>query len=163
MLVPGKRRPLRQPKIPVLFFPCQNPRQIRACFGSSSFPSSTTRGPGEKGAPRNHQQKFRLRNWPISSADFPMTPMQGTPLVRRRILGQYPAAPCSPGPLGLLLILPKRKLGQISTGNCTKLEIPAGNRREVQNFTGHCRKPAILRVRKRGSFGKGVFSEKSIF
>ena len=23
-------------------------------------------------------QKFRLRNWPISSADFPMTPMEGT-------------------------------------------------------------------------------------
>ena len=23
-------------------------------------------------------QKFRLRNWPISSANFPMTPMEGT-------------------------------------------------------------------------------------
>ena len=40
--------------------------------------SNKTRGPGEKEAPRNHQQKFRVRNWPIWSADFPMTPMEGT-------------------------------------------------------------------------------------
>ena len=33
-------------------------------------------GPGEKGAPEIIQ-KFGLRNWPISSADFPMTPMEG--------------------------------------------------------------------------------------
>ena len=36
-----------------------------------------------------------------------MTPMEGTDtilaLFRRRILGQYPAAPFSPGPFGLLL------------------------------------------------------------
>ena len=50
--------------------------------------------------------EFSLRNWPISSADFPMTPMEGTDtilaLFGRRILGQYPAAPCSPGPVVLL-------------------------------------------------------------
>ena len=51
---------------------------------------------------RKGPQRFRLRNWPISSADFPMTPMEGTEhhfgLFRRRILGKYAAAPCSPGP-----------------------------------------------------------------
>ena len=34
-------------------------------------------GPGERGAPEI-LQKFCLRNWPILSADFPMTPMEGT-------------------------------------------------------------------------------------
>ena len=70
--------------------------------------SSKPKGPGEKGAPTNHQQKLHLRNWPISSADFSMTPMEGQLLpfllLRRRILGQYPAAPCSPGHFVLLLI-----------------------------------------------------------
>ena len=43
------------------------------------FFSSKTKGPGEKGAPEIQIiQKFRLRNWPVSSADFPMTPMEGT-------------------------------------------------------------------------------------
>ena len=65
------------------------------------------RGRERKGPPEIIQ-KFRLRNWPISSADFPMTPVEGTEhhklaLFRRRILGQYPAAPCSPGPFVLLL------------------------------------------------------------
>ena len=44
---------------------------------------SKTKGPGEKGAPRNH----------------PETSSQ----IGRRILGQYPAAPSSPGPFVLLL------------------------------------------------------------
>ena len=38
---------------------------------------SQTKGPGERGPPEIIQ-KFRLRNWSISSADFPMTPMEGT-------------------------------------------------------------------------------------
>ena len=71
----------------------------------SFFFSSKTKGPGK--GPPEIIQKFRLRNWQISSADFPMTPMQGTEhtlvLFKRRALGQYPAAPCSPGPFGLLL------------------------------------------------------------
>ena len=70
--------------------------------------SSKTKGPGEKATPRNHPvisslRKFRLRKWPISSADFPLTPMEGTDtilaLFRRRILGQH--SPCSPGPFVL--------------------------------------------------------------
>ena len=35
------------------------------------------RGRERKGPPEIIQ-KFHLRNWPISSADFPMTPMEGT-------------------------------------------------------------------------------------
>ena len=73
--------------------------------------SSKTKGPGEEGAPRRNHQKFRLRNWPISSAAFPMTPLERSEhqcctilaLFGRRILGLYPAAPGSPGPFGLLL------------------------------------------------------------
>ena len=60
------------------------------------------RGRERKGTPEIIQ-KFRLRNWPISSADLRMTPMEGTAqhfgIFRTRILGQYPAASCSPGPL----------------------------------------------------------------
>ena len=32
----------------------------------------------ERKGPPKIIQKFRVRNWPISSADFPMTPMEGT-------------------------------------------------------------------------------------
>ena len=39
--------------------------------------SSKTKGPGEEGAPEIIQ-KFRLRKWPISSADVPRTPMERT-------------------------------------------------------------------------------------
>ena len=38
--------------------------------------SNETKGPGER--PPKIAQKCRLRNWPISRADFPMTPMEGT-------------------------------------------------------------------------------------
>ena len=62
---------------------------------------------GERKEPPEIIQRFRLRNWAISSADFAMTLMEGTDtilaLFRRRIFGQYPAAPCSPGPFVLLL------------------------------------------------------------
>ena len=40
--------------------------------------SSKTKGPGENRAPRNHPEISCLRNWPISGADFPMSPMAGT-------------------------------------------------------------------------------------
>ena len=65
------------------------------------FLNSKTKGPGDI-------QKFRLRNWPISSADFSSTLLwKGQSIIlalfRKRILGQYPAAPCSPGPFVLLL------------------------------------------------------------
>ena len=65
--------------------------------------SNKTKGPGEKGAPRNHLQKFRLRKWPISSADFRMTPMERTdhhfgPFWEKDFGAIYPAAPSSPGP-----------------------------------------------------------------
>ena len=36
------------------------------------------RGRERKGPPEIIQTKFRLRNWPISSADVPVTPMEGT-------------------------------------------------------------------------------------
>ena len=68
------------------------------------------RGRERKGHPEIIQ-KLRVRNWPILSADFAMTPTEGTDtilaLFRRRILGQYPAAPCSPGPFVLLLNIPQ--------------------------------------------------------
>ena len=41
------------------------------------FSSKNKRGRERKG-PSEIIQKFRLRNWSISSADFPMTPMEGT-------------------------------------------------------------------------------------
>ena len=47
-------------------------------FGPLYCCSSKPKGPGEKGAPRNHPESLCLRNGLISSADFPMTPMEGT-------------------------------------------------------------------------------------
>ena len=44
---------------------------------SPVFVSSKTKGQERKGPPEIIQ-KFRLRNWSISSAAFPMTPMEGT-------------------------------------------------------------------------------------
>ena len=75
---------------------------MRAGVLESTKLSSKTKGPGEK----EIIQKFRLRNWPISSADFPMTPMDGTehhfgPFLEKDF-GAI-SAPCSPGPLVLLL------------------------------------------------------------
>ena len=63
------------------------------------------RGQERKGPPEIIQ-KFRLRKWPISSSEFPMTSLQSAilALFGRRILGQYPAAPSSPGPFVLLLM-----------------------------------------------------------
>ena len=63
----------------------------------------------EKGAPRNHPEISSQKLAPILSADFPSRLLckgQSTVLAlfRRRILGQYSAAPCSPGPFVLLLI-----------------------------------------------------------
>ena len=49
----------------------------------------------ERKGPPEIIQKFRLRNWLIST-HFPMTPMEGRHHFRR-ILGQRLAAPCSPG------------------------------------------------------------------
>ena len=42
-----------------------------------SLSAAHQRGRERKG-PLEIIQKFRLRNWPISSANFPMTPMEGT-------------------------------------------------------------------------------------
>ena len=71
-------------------------------IGQSVFSSKQGAGPlGEKEAPRNHPE--------ISSqklAEFEC-------LFRRRILGQYPAAPCSPGPFVLLLICDRPDQGQL--------------------------------------------------
>ena len=72
-----------------------------ALFGSQ------TKGRERKGPPEIIQ-KFRLRRWPISSADFLrlLCKEQSTILafLGRRLLGQYPAAPSSPDPFALLLI-----------------------------------------------------------
>ena len=61
-----------------------------------------------------------VRNWPISTVYFPMTPMEGTEHhlahCRRRILGQYPAAPCSSGPFVVLLTNQKFQEGGIGKG-----------------------------------------------
>ena len=62
------------------------------------------RGRERKGPPETIQ-KFCLRKWPISNADFPMTPMEQSTLVallERRMVGEYPAA-FAPGPFRLLL------------------------------------------------------------
>ena len=93
----GNRRAFRLPGAGGGSFPLYG-----GTFARSYSVSSKTKGPGEKGAPRN-DQKFRLSNWPISSADLPMTPnRQGRSTIlsffRRRILGQYPAAPCPRAP-----------------------------------------------------------------
>ena len=76
-------------------------------YGVPTESTVNRRGRERKGPPEIIQ-KFRLRKWPISSADFPMTPMEGTEhhfglLGERRILGPYPAAPSSPGPFVLPL------------------------------------------------------------
>ena len=69
--------------------------------------SSKQKGPGEKGAPRNHPE-IRLRNWPISSTDFPMTPMEGTEHhfvgpFQEKDFGAISGGPSSPSPFCLLL------------------------------------------------------------
>ena len=93
----------------------------RTCGGRKESPHKTYKlfcsavkqsGRQRKGPPEIIQ-KFRLRKWPISSADFPMTPMERTehhfgPFWEKDF-GQYPAAPSSPGPFGLLLICSEAK------------------------------------------------------
>ena len=68
------------------------------------FFSNKTKGLGEEAAPEIIH-KLRLRKWPISSADFswPLWKEQSTGLAffGRQILGQYLAAPSSPGPFVL--------------------------------------------------------------
>ena len=60
---------------------------------------SETKGPGEKGAPEIIQ-KFRLRNWPVSGVDFPMTPMEGQTILAlflgEKDSGAISGGPCSP-------------------------------------------------------------------
>ena len=69
------------------------------------------KGPREKGAPRNHPETSSQKLADFGCR-FPYDCYgrdRGTilALFRRRILGQYPAAPCSPGPFCLLLkVLP---------------------------------------------------------
>ena len=67
------------------------------------------RGRKRKGSPESIQ-KFRLRKWPISSADFPMTPMERTEHhfgpVSEKDFGATSGGPSSPGPFVSLLILP---------------------------------------------------------
>ena len=63
----------------------------------------------KKGARRERDPQKSSRNFVSETGRFGvqislyMTPMEGTALFRRRILGQYLAAPCSPGPFVLLL------------------------------------------------------------
>ena len=45
---------------------------------TQAFESAVKQRGGERKGPPEIIQKFRLRNWPISSADFPMTLMEGT-------------------------------------------------------------------------------------
>ena len=49
---------------------------LGSAHSTQTFVSNKTKGPGEEGGPPEIIQKFRLRNWQISSADFPMTPME---------------------------------------------------------------------------------------
>ena len=75
---------------------------------SSFVISSKAKRLGEKGAPKNHSaissQKladFECR-FPYDTYGRDRSPFR--PLFGRRSLGQYPAAPCSPGPFVLLLM-----------------------------------------------------------
>ena len=65
-------------------------------------------------------QKFRLGNLPISSADFPMIPMEGQStilaLFRRRILRPYPAAPFFSRPLWFTAEKMRPEIGHIYKG-----------------------------------------------
>ena len=67
--------------------------------------SSKTKGPGEKGAPRNHPEMLsqKLADFECRCS-YDSYGSDRADLFRRRILGQYPAAPRSPGPFVLLLI-----------------------------------------------------------
>ena len=82
--------------------------QSRKRAESMASYSSKTKGPGEEGTPGNHPQissqkvadfecRFPCDSHRKNRAQFG--------LFGRRILGQYPAAPSSPGPFGLLLIV----------------------------------------------------------
>ena len=77
------------------------PRRVFAVHCSSGPWKATKSAVKPRGRERKRPpeiiQKFRLRKWPISSADCPVTPMEEQStilaLFGRRILGQYPAAP----------------------------------------------------------------------
>ena len=89
----------------------RKPQIFAANFRSKS--AVKQRGRERKGPPEIIQKKIRLSKWPISSAEFPMTPMER----REHHFGPFffwgggekdfgtniPAAPSSPGPFGLLL------------------------------------------------------------
>ena len=93
---------------------------------------------GGWGCKKNPQEFSRLRNWPISSADFPMTPMEGTEhhlaLFRRRIFGQHPAAPRSPGPFVSLLIM--QHSGAMSQVGCDQQGVQKSMGNKVPWKTG---------------------------
>ena len=97
--------------------------------------SSKPKGPGEEGAPRNHPEissqkvanvecRFTYDSYGRDRAPF-------WALFRRRILGQYLAAPCSPGTFVSLLkiskairtlILPHQNFGGLGIG--TRISLP---------------------------------------
>ena len=57
----------------------QNFRICQGCSCGFIFRKEiSSEGDWERKGPSEITQKFRLRNWPISSADFPMTPIEGT-------------------------------------------------------------------------------------
>ena len=60
------------------------------------------KGPGEKGVPRSHPE-ISSQELADFECRFPYDSYGRGALFRRSILGQYPAAPCSPGPFVLLL------------------------------------------------------------
>ena len=63
---------------PLLFFClCLHGLFLRNLLVETNLSAVNERGWERKGPPEIIQ-KFRLRNWPISSEDFPMTPMEGT-------------------------------------------------------------------------------------
>ena len=109
------------PRIKVTVVMC-NPKDITNV-------SSKTKGPGEKGPPRDHPE-FRLRNSPISSADFPMTPLEGTEhhfgLFRRSICGNIRQPLVLPAPFVLLLTMAIS--GKARGGHCTSANLRSSAR-----------------------------------
>ena len=88
-------------------FPGQKGGPKRATFDHKKFSLLFFFVPLEKGPPRNHpeksSQKLAVVECRLPYDSYNRHRRHFWALFRRRILGQYPAAPCSPGPFVLLL------------------------------------------------------------
>ena len=109
-------------------------RFLRNGPGSSDSSEVKQSGRERKGLPEIIQ-KYRLRNWPISSTDFPMTPMEGTEHhfgpFGEKDFGAMSGGPFFSQPLWLLLTetllrfaVPEKQFRQLRFFAYTRAELP---------------------------------------